>query len=362
MHDAGTEHGMHDAETEHGMNMGCGDTSCTSTTDFMAENTAMHNAMAIEFTCDPEVDLVRGMIPHHQGAVAMCRVLRESTSPGSGGDADSDPCPTELAACEAAPACVAITTSDPMNQEDCGANSECSAYMACHMTHGGRRLGEEEGVTLDPFLDELCTGIVSGQEQEIAEMEAWLTAESRGVWTCDGQEPIVHMGMAMGCGDSSCGSTTAYMQESMAMHDAMAIQFTCDPQVDFLRGMIAHHHGAVAMCRVMRDAMSGGAQMDGFVDGLCTGIVSAQEQEIAEMEAQLTDRGLELTTSCDGEAEGGGGHTMDGHPAPAVCNFQALLSLVGMAVAANDASMLQGEVYVACQATADAIVAGNTCP
>lgn len=46
-----------------------------STKDFMAANAAMHEDMAIDFTGDADVDFVRGMIPHHQGAIDMAKVL-----------------------------------------------------------------------------------------------------------------------------------------------------------------------------------------------------------------------------------------------------------------------------------------------
>lgn len=38
-------------------------------------NAAMHSAMEQTFTNDPDRDFVRGMIPHHQGAIEMARVV-----------------------------------------------------------------------------------------------------------------------------------------------------------------------------------------------------------------------------------------------------------------------------------------------
>jgi uncharacterized protein (DUF305 family) len=48
-----------------------------STRAFEEVNAKMHRDMAITFTGNADVDFVRGMIPHHQGAIDMARVVLE---------------------------------------------------------------------------------------------------------------------------------------------------------------------------------------------------------------------------------------------------------------------------------------------
>lgn len=47
----------------------------TATTAYKAANTKMHKDMDIAFTGDADADFVRGMIPHHQGAIDMAKVM-----------------------------------------------------------------------------------------------------------------------------------------------------------------------------------------------------------------------------------------------------------------------------------------------
>ncbi|MEP9390361.1 DUF305 domain-containing protein [Mesorhizobium sp. KR9-304] len=43
-----------------------------------AANGAMHEAMAVETTGDVDVDFMRMMIPHHQGAIDMAKIVIEN--------------------------------------------------------------------------------------------------------------------------------------------------------------------------------------------------------------------------------------------------------------------------------------------
>lgn len=67
------DHSSHQAMT---MNGPKGDQSAPSQA-FVEANAKMHAGMDIEFTGNADVDFVRGMIAHHQGAIDMAKIELE---------------------------------------------------------------------------------------------------------------------------------------------------------------------------------------------------------------------------------------------------------------------------------------------
>jgi uncharacterized protein (DUF305 family) len=80
-------------------------------------------------------------------------------------------------------------------------------------------------------------------------------------------------------------STKAFMAANDKMHADMAIKFSGDADVDFIKGMLPHHIGAVDMAKIVLEHGK-----DPKVRKLAAEIIKAQNVEIAFMKAWLAKK------------------------------------------------------------------------
>ena len=81
-------------------------------------------------------------------------------------------------------------------------------------------------------------------------------------------------------------ATKGYREANAKMHRDMDIKYSGDADVDFVRGMIPHHQGAIDMAKVALESAK-----DEQIRKWATDVIREQEREIAEMQAWLKKKG-----------------------------------------------------------------------
>ena len=94
------------------------------------------------------------------------------------------------------------------------------------------------------------------------------------------------MDMPMEASPSDTAATKAFIEANARMHKDMALKFTGDADIDFVKGMTPHHEGAVAMAKIV---LQYGKDTD--VKAFAESIIKAQESEIAWMKDWLAKHG-----------------------------------------------------------------------
>ena len=119
----------------------------------------------------------------------------------------------------------------------------------------------------DPTMRALAQRIITWQEYEIGTMNAWLYGHTSHYRASDADQEH---------------SVIGYKEAMERMHHGMMVPYTGNADIDFARGMIPHHQGAIDMAWILkRDGKS--LDLRTFADD----IIRSQGQEIRLMQRWL---------------------------------------------------------------------------
>lgn len=265
------------------MVMGCGSLTSPVAQAFIAENMAMHDGMAIDFTGDANVDFTRGMIPHHVGGLKMCVILYEHAKQVDSELHEMCHHIWEAQTEEILQMTEWLQRKDGMRSQS---DSTCSTGNTSHDMHASHTSHDMQGSNMSHDMQDSNMSHDMGNGSQVTTTTT--TAE-----TCE---------MSMGCGNTTSQSAEAFMAENMLMHNGMAINFTGEANVDFVRGMIPHHVGAIRMCEILFEISD---HVDSELSSLCRHhIVVSQTSEIRQLIDWLERKASMYNASASGCGSG----------------------------------------------------------
>jgi uncharacterized protein (DUF305 family) len=121
----------------------------------------------------------------------------------------------------------------------------------------------------DASVQKLANEIIAAQKKEIAQMRGWLQR--------NGSQPA---------SPDAAAVKKAFEEVNMKMHADMTMTFTGRADVDFMKGMIPHHEGAVAMAKVLLRFGK-----DAELRKLADDVIRTQNEEITMMRDWLRKNG-----------------------------------------------------------------------
>jgi uncharacterized protein (DUF305 family) len=121
----------------------------------------------------------------------------------------------------------------------------------------------------DAAVRKLANNIIAAQKTEIAQMTAWLAKNGNQAPSSD-----------------AAAAAKAFTEANAKMHQDMTISFTGNADIDFMKGMIPHHEGAVDMAKVMLQFGK-----DPELRKLADDVVRTQNEEVTMIRAWLKKAG-----------------------------------------------------------------------
>jgi uncharacterized protein (DUF305 family) len=97
-----------------------------------------------------------------------------------------------------------------------------------------------------------------------------------------------HSTPAQTAGSPDTPATQGYKRANETMHKNMDIAFSGNADIDFVRGMIPHHQGAIDMAKVALQHAK-----DEQIRKWAQDVIREQEREIAEMRTWLKNKGVQ---------------------------------------------------------------------